>query len=163
MTELINAVLEVPPWLPPEASWLVLVTLAILAIAAVVDAFTSKVPDNVLLVGFAVLIVGFGIHAGWPLSSTRLSFAIGTAIAFYSMNQIWFKYFHKDAFGMGDAKWSALAIMMFGPIPTVVAWVVGSWLGLMWMAGARTFGKKMAQVHFAPFLFIGLLAGLYFT
>ena len=77
---------------------------------------------------------------------------------------------------MGDAKWTALAIAAFGFKPALWAWVVGAWLGLSWLALQAVFSllrrlfDPSAQVrdfyerlHFAPFLFIGLLAGLYWN
>jgi hypothetical protein len=66
-----------------------------------------------------------------------------------------------DAFGMGDAKWTVLAVSCFGIVAGFLAWALGAWLALGWMGLMRLMKRPIARVYFAPFLFIGLCAGIY--
>ncbi|MDD3288764.1 MAG: hypothetical protein PHX43_07175 [Alphaproteobacteria bacterium] len=158
--------------MPAGAFWLSLFVLVILAITAIIDAFTAKVPDNFILFGFAVVIVTQGVCVDWPFAANRLAMGIATAVGLYGLNQLWYKFFHYDGFGMGDAKWTALAVSTFHFVPVAIAWILGAWLGILWLGllyllySVRNVLRikklrKPTHVHFAPFLLIGLIIGLY--
>jgi prepilin signal peptidase PulO-like enzyme (type II secretory pathway) len=108
------------------------------------------------------------------LAAEHLLTGLGAAIVLWGANQLYYMAVKRDAFGMGDAKWTALAVAAFGFKPALWAWVIGAWLGLGWMAVKKihSFARKLVAaqaseensgdyIHFAPFLFVGLLAGLY--
>ncbi|NTU76384.1 MAG: hypothetical protein HGA90_00965 [Alphaproteobacteria bacterium] len=154
--------------LPPSLDWLPLVMLLTLAGTALYDAFTGRVPDAPLFLGLLVTTAAIGLAADWPLAAERLTLGLGVAIGLWAVNQLYRFFFQRDALGMGDAKWSLLAVTVFGLLPVVYAWVVGAWLALIWLGGAKLARRLRQQdaqdgsyVHFAPFLFLGLLAGLY--
>lgn len=161
--------------LPPEVSWLSFFILFLLGASALFDARTGRVPDTVTLFGFLVTVGGYGFFADWTLAAQRLAAGFGVIILLYALNRGYARCLNQDAFGMGDAKWSGLAFANFGLLPVVSAWVVGAWLGILWMtalwiyrrfrpasaSSARATTGAFERVHFAPFLFFGLLAGLY--
>lgn len=64
---------------------------------------------------------------------------------------------NRDCLGMGDAKWSAAAILAFGWPPVLAAWFSGSALAVAWMLACRMAGRPADKVFFGPFLFIGLV------
>ncbi len=94
-------------------------------------------------------------------------------------NPIYYYAFKRDAYGMGDVKWTLLAIATFSINPRLSHGAGGVWLGLLWLGrqswcvgrGGCMRGipekanlsviRPRDHVHFAPFLFAGLLAGLY--
>lgn len=147
--------------------WFGAIALLLLGAAAVVDAFTSRVPDFLILPGYLLLLIGFGELVDWPFAAERLAYGFAAALVLVAINQFWYGLFKNDALGMGDAKWSALAVTAFSFKPVVIAWIVGAWLGVLWLFGAWVVSrvrnsKTPVRVHFAPFLFIGLLIGLVF-
>lgn len=161
--------------LPPEAWWLPLIVLLVLGATASVDAFKGRVPDPPVFLGLFFAVATLGFYGNWPLAAERLATGLGAALALYVVNQLYYNWRQHDAIGMGYAKWTALAIAAFGILPAVYAWVIGACLGLAWLITARSLGfirrlltkspdrREIDRVHFAPFLFAGLLAGLYWN
>src|SRR6185312_381625 len=90
-----------------------------------------------------------------------LIIAFLSGITLYFINEIWFRAAKADALGMGDAKWTVLAVACFGGPPAVAAWIVGAWLGIGWLGLAKLAHHPIKRVHFTPFLFIGLVIGIY--
>lgn len=168
-----------PTSLPPEAWWVALPVLLILGAAALMDAMSGKVPDHYTLTGILLLTAMHGIYTGWDAASLQFALALGIIMLLWLINQGLVKIWKRDAFGMGDAKWSALAALAFGWEAVVIAWVIGSWLALLWMMIRRIKVSPVATgsisksapamagvvsgnyVHFAPFLLLGLLGGLF--
>lgn len=136
--------------------------MALLALAAIWDAKTGLVPDVILAPACVLSLIGL-ILRGDPVAAAE---AVGWSVLALGIvwitNEIWFRLFHRDALGMGDAKWTAVAVLAAGPFPAAVAWMLGSWLALFWIGGAWVLRRRLAVVHFAPFLLIGLFVGIVF-
>lgn len=151
----------------PQLELLPHIILVLLGLAALIDAFTGRVPHFLIVIGMGVVIFFAAVHTGWPLTGLRLLVA---AIAFTLLvyaNRTYMNLCHREAFGMGDAKWTAVAAATFGLTPVFWAWVLGAWFGLLWLGLRFILGlvwpgaKSSGYVHFAPFLMIGLLIKLY--
>ena len=152
--------------LPQAAWWLALFIMLILGLTAAIDAATARVPDPLLLIGVAATLVTDGLYGDWPFAGQQLALGLLVCLVGFGVNEIWYRFYNHDAIGMGDVKWSALATMNFGLPPVMFAWVIGAWLGCLWLGGLwlwRKIRKQTAptRLHFAPFLFFGLIAGLY--
>ena len=143
-----------------ELPWAALGVLLILLATAAWDGWTGIVPDSALAIGGAGAIAFLfwkipTSQAVWPMI-----FAAGTIAILWFINEAWYRAFGRDAIGMGDVKWTALAVLAFGIAPAIWAWLAGSWFAVAWIGGARLCGFKLEKVYFAPFLFIGLMIGL---
>ena len=149
------------PGIPVEGGWLAPLVLALLCVAAAVDARTGRVPDLLVFFGLFFTIASEGFLVDWPFAGVHLLLALVGGLFLTSINEVWYHFRKIDAFGMGDAKWTVLAVSCFGPVPGFLAWALGAWLGLAWMGALRLAKRPIAHVHFAPFLFIGLCAGIY--
>jgi prepilin signal peptidase PulO-like enzyme (type II secretory pathway) len=149
--------------LPQEAWLLPALILLVLGVTAVVDAFTGKIADLAIVGGLLVVVAVFGFNGHWQTAAQHLGYGLGAAMVVWLVNQIYFNLTHRDAIGMGDAKWTALAAAALGLKPVLIAWVVGAWLGIIFLGLARLFRARLYQLHFAPFLFVGLLGGLYWV
>lgn len=160
------------PDLPQHAWWLPLIILIILGATAIVDAYKAQVPDIPLFVGVLIVFAAFGLFRNWTSAAEHLGYGFLAALALWGGNELFYRWQGKEAIGMGDAKWTALAVATFGFKPAIIAWIVGAWLGIFWLAVAWILSftlrllliesnLKIKQIHFAPFLFAGLLAGLY--
>ena len=149
------------PDMPPEL-WLVpTIVLGILGLTAIIDAFTKIVPDVLIFAGLVVITGLLGFFASWDIAAQHLQVAIAAAVAIWGVNELWYRCLHHDALGMGDAKWTLLAVTCFGIIPALFAWGGGAIIAVIFMGGMRLFRRPIKRVTFAPFLFIGLCAGLY--
>lgn len=144
-----------------EAQWLPYLVLFILGATAAIDSFTSKVPDPLIFLGLLIAVGTQGLFVSWPFAAKNLAYALAAGIAVWAINQIWYRLFKRDAIGMGDAKWTMLAITCFKWLPVLFAWGAGACLAIVWMGGAWFCKKRLKHVYFAPFLFIGLLVGIY--
>ncbi len=151
------------PLMPPEAWWVGLLVLLVLGAAAIVDLFKGIVPDVLIFIGMVGLIAAQGMYVEWPFAAHQLAWGMLAAAIIWSINEGWYRLFKHDALGLGDAKWSMLAVSCFGGLPVVYAWGVGAVLGSVWMIVLKIVRKPSAHVHFAPFLFIGLMFGLWLT
>ena len=133
----------------------------ILGRAAWVDARTGRVPDRLMLLGGVLALLALGLAAqAMPEGLRQFAFTVSTALllggAIWALNEIWFRLKGHDALGMGDAKWSMVAALLFGPVPVLWGWWVAALLGLGFLAVARLRGRRVARLHFAPFLFAAL-------
>ena len=155
--------------LPKEAWPLPLVVLLILGGCAAFDARTGRLPDAPLFFGMLLTVGVYGFFTDWPRAAHHLTLGLVALFALWGLNHLYYLATKRDSFGMGDAKWTMLLVTAFGPLPAVYAWVVGAWAGLLWMALRwpifRFILRRPAPiaVHFGPFLFAGLLAGLWWT
>lgn len=147
----------------PYAPWLTGCVLLILLGTAAWDARTGIVPNIPLLVGAIAITLGWLLQEGWEKAAMQAGMGIGAWAVIWLVNEGWYKFFKKDALGMGDAKWTALAIIAFGPLPAVFAWLAGSWVSIAWILLCYCVGKRIRKVYFAPFLFCGLMIGLAVT
>lgn len=147
--------------LPPEAWWVPALVLFILAAAAAVDAIRATIPDPLIFLGLVAITGLQGLYVSWPFAAQHLQLALIAGIGLWAINQLWYLTFKRDALGMGDAKWTMLAVACFGFMPVVFAWGFGACLAVLWMGFMRISGYRITRVYFAPFLFIGLLAGIY--
>jgi prepilin signal peptidase PulO-like enzyme (type II secretory pathway) len=146
---------------PAELWWLAPVTLIILGAAAAIDAFKGRVPDPLIFFGLLIATAARGFIIDWPIAARHLMIGFAAGFFLYGINLIWYRFKKHDAIGMGDAKWTMLAVACFGIAPSAIGWVLGAWLALLWMGALKLMRKSIARVHFAPFLFAGLLAGIY--
>lgn len=149
------------PGMPSEVWWLAGLVLLILGLAAMVDAFTATVPDGLVLLGLLAVTLVQGVYVSWPYASHHLVIAIACAMALWGLNHLWYLIFRHDGFGMGDAKWTMLAVACFGFQPALWAWGVGACLAIVWLSLAWIVRHPINRVYFAPFLFIGLIAALW--
>ena len=140
----------------PGGVWAALLVWAVLVGTAYVDARRGRVPDVPLLGG--ALGVGVALLFMQPplflLERALLALTVGAAI--WAGNELWYRWRGQDAVGMGDAKWSMLAVLAFGLAPVLWGWVVGAWLALGWMLALRLGRREIRRVFFAPFLCVGL-------
>jgi prepilin signal peptidase PulO-like enzyme (type II secretory pathway) len=158
---MLDLLAQTMPGMPVEIWWLAPAVLVLLGVAAGIDAFTARVPDPVIFLGLFVTTAAQGFATDWPIAARHLTIGFGAGFSIYALNQLWYRLKKSDALGMGDAKWTMLAVTCFGIAPAAIAWGLGAWLALSWMGLRRLAKKPMARVHFAPFLFAGLLAGIW--
>lgn len=144
----------------PFAPWLPAFVLAVLFGTAAWDARTGIIPNIPILVGTLAMTGGRFLANGWQDALYYLGLGVGACVIIYLINEGWYRLFKKDAIGMGDAKWTGLAIVAFGPIASIFAWFAGSWLSLLWIGGCYLFRVRIKKVYFGPFLFLGLIIGL---
>ncbi|MDX9690101.1 MAG: hypothetical protein RBT70_06505 [Alphaproteobacteria bacterium] len=152
---------------PPEIWFVPSLILAALILASLVDGVTGRVPDWLMGLAFFGGLLSFAYYAGWLIAGERLLYVIGAVFLLRMINLIYAKFFGQEAFGFGDAKWTGLAVLGFGLMPVFWAWIVGAWLGLIWLGVRKVVGTLtkdedgVVYVHFAPFLFLGLIAALF--
>jgi prepilin signal peptidase PulO-like enzyme (type II secretory pathway) len=153
-------------WLLPVAM------LFVLGLSSTWDACKGRVPDAFIFLGLLLTAAVQGLYTEWSTAAEHLALGLGVAFALWGLNQLYYTLMKTDAFGMGDAKWTALAVANFGLKPALFAWVIGAWLGLGWMGVkglsrrvrklyAEGNGETRTYIHFTPFLFVGLLVGIY--
>ncbi len=143
----------------PPALWMVTLTVwGILGIAALIDALKKIVPDPLILLGAVGVTAALGFAVSWEVAAQHLRLALASALIIWAINALWYARFKRDALGMGDAKWTLLAVLCFGPVRALVAWGGGAILAVFVMGVARLAGRRLSQVSFAPFLFVGLSA-----
>lgn len=153
---------------PPHGAWYYTgLLLSLLGLAALIDARRGRVPDSLVLPALAAAILLSAFYEGWLLAGVRMATAAAAFFVLKSLNGAYFMLTNRDAFGMGDAKWTAAAVAGFGLESAFWAWVFGAWLGLAWFALRFVIGflfprlAARGYVHFVPFLFIGLLLERY--
>jgi leader peptidase (prepilin peptidase)/N-methyltransferase len=172
-------------WTPPWLAWGVTAAFVAVCIAAsaidfqlklLPDALTLKVGPVVTFLG-AVAVVGIhGTHLfGWDhgpdlgrsMKPGMASLLVGLVGAATGGGIIWFiraagtLALKREAMGLGDVKFMAMAGLLLGPVPTLlalgVAMVGGSVLGLAIWAATRN-----REIPFGPFLALGALAVLFY-
>jgi prepilin signal peptidase PulO-like enzyme (type II secretory pathway) len=156
-----EVLIHAAPGMPPDFWWMTASVLGILALTATIDAFTETVPDGLIFLGLLAVTGTQGMAASWSVAALHLRQAIEAGLLIWVLNFLWYHKFHYDALGMGDAKWTMLAVACFGVMPVVIAWGLGAILAVIYIGGARLARYQVTQVTFAPFLFLGLAAGLY--
>ena len=159
---------SVPAWfsrtaegLAPDLWWVPALVLFILALAATIDAYTAIIPDPLIFAGLLAVVGMQGIGVSWPFAAAHLAYAFAAMLVIWGINELWYRFFHQDALGMGDGKWTMLAVACFGSAAGVIAWGVGACLAILWIGVFSLMGYRTTRVHFAPFLLVGLLAGFY--
>jgi prepilin signal peptidase PulO-like enzyme (type II secretory pathway) len=153
--------IHMAPGMPPSCWVITAFILGALALAALIDIFAEIVPDALIFLGLLTVIGTQGVFGAWDLAAYHMFQAVVAGMLIWSINAIWYRLFRHDALGMGDAKWTMLAVACFGVMPSVIAWGVGSVLAIVFIGVLRLSRRKAARVTFVPFLFIGLCAGLY--
>ena len=158
-----NTLIHAAPDMPPDFWWVTGFVIGILALTAVIDIFTAKVPDALIFIGLFTVSATLGMAASWDTAALHLRQAIEVGVVIWAINAAWRVKFKHDALGMGDAKWTMLAVACFGMMPAATAWGMGAILAVTYIGSARAFRNKVAHVTFAPFLFLGLVVGLYWV
>jgi len=158
-----TVLIHVAPGMPPDYWWVTGGVLAILALAATIDAFTEIVPEKLIFLGLLAVTGTQGLFASWGVAGLHLRQAVEAGLLIWGINFTWYCKFRHDALGMGDAKWTMLAVACFGVMPAVYAWGLGAILATLFISVAHFVRYKIAQVTFAPFLFVGLALGLYWV
>jgi prepilin signal peptidase PulO-like enzyme (type II secretory pathway) len=156
-----SVALAAMPDVPPTLWWLPLVVILVLGLSACVDAMTARIPDGLIFLGLLAVTALLGIYVDWPFAAAHLRIAIAAGVGLWFLNILWVKQFGHDAFGMGDAKWTMLAVDCFGIVPALCAWGIGACLGVVWMGLLNLSGRRIKHVYFGPFLFVGLMVGIY--
>lgn len=147
----------------PFGPWLPGFVLLILLGTAAWDARTGIVPNIPLVIGAVAILGGRLIENSVADAALYAALGFGAWGVIWLINEGWYKFFKKDAVGMGDAKWTALAVASFGGVPALFAWFAGAWVSIAWIGLCYAVGKRIKKVYFAPFLFCGLVIGLTVT
>ena len=153
--------IHVAPAMPPQCWPLTASVLLILAVAAVIDACMGIVPDILVFLGMFIVIAVEAFFGAWNNAAYHLGAAIVFALLIWVVNHIWYLITHRDALGMGDAKWTMVAVMCFGVVASVCAWGMWAILAVLFMGAMRLTKTRIELVTFAPFLFIGLCESLH--
>ena len=161
LTELQRFFVLSMPDMPPDSWWVAAVVLLVLGIAAAIDLVKGIIPDPLIFFGMVGLVAAEGMYVTWPFAAHQMTFGLVFAAVIWGINEAWYRYFKHDALGLGDAKWSLLAVTCFGVVPVLCAWGLGAILGTVWMGILKLIRRPSAHVHFAPFLFIGLIVSLW--
>ena len=149
------------PGMPPAYMWVTALVLFLLALTATIDAFTSIVPDVFIFIGLVGVVATQGLVSSWEIALWNLGNALVFGAAIWAINFAWYRKFGYDALGMGDAKWSMLAVACFGNEPVLFSWGAGAVFATAFIGAARLFRYQVTKVTFAPFLLMGLGLGLY--
>lgn len=149
--------------MPPEAWWVAVIALLVLGASAGVDLVKGIVPDPMIFFGMIGIVAAKGIYVNWPFSAHQMTWGLIAAAIIWGVNELWFRIFKHDALGLGDAKWSMLAVTCFGPFAVLFAWGIGALLGSFWIGVQKLARRPKVYVHFAPFLFVGLIGGIWFV
>jgi prepilin signal peptidase PulO-like enzyme (type II secretory pathway) len=159
--KILTADFPAPIWYVPSC------VLFLLAIASFVDARTGRVPDSVIGIGLLGALASLAWYADWFVAGERFLYVAASILVLRLANAAYHKMFQHDAFGFGDAKWTGLAVAGFSYEPVIGAWIIGAWCAIIWL-GVRWLWRRVSDnyyghsyVHFAPFLFIGLVATLF--
>ncbi|MDD3370639.1 MAG: prepilin peptidase [Alphaproteobacteria bacterium] len=147
--------------MPPDLWGLSAAVLGLLCVAAWVDAVKKIVPDPLIFLGLFSVAAVQGIFISWDAAALHLRHAVYAGVFIWSVNAAWFRVFRHDALGMGDAKWTMLAVSVFGIESAVVAWGISSVLATIFLGLFRLFNHRISVVAFSPFLFVGLCVALY--
>lgn len=135
-----------------------LILAALLIAASVIDMRTMRIPDALNL---ALIVTG--LAATWLLEKPMAPALIGVALgygALFLINQLYRAARGRDGLGMGDAKLLAGAGAWLGwtGLPFVV--LIGSALGLCFVAARRIAGRTLKPgdaLTFGPFLCAAVL------
>ncbi|MCL2469422.1 MAG: A24 family peptidase [Alphaproteobacteria bacterium] len=150
----------------PSNFWFIpALVLLILGGTALVDARTGRVPDLPLFTGTVVALACFAWEEGMKAMGIRFVIIVLTIFVLWFVNYLYFRATKRDGLGFGDAKWSGLAVAAFSVTTVIWTWVIAALSGLLWLAvlkRKRGIPFKQRAIHFAPFLFFGLLAVLAF-
>ena len=159
---------SLPPVFSAETPYYARVlVLAVLGWTAWVDAWTGRVARPWIWAGGVLAVFASQQWEGWYIAGVRLTVALAVYVFLRLINEGYYRIFKRDPYGYGDMRWSALAAYAFGVAPVLWAWAIGAWLGLLFMGGAWIFAfvfgrpRPEGYIHFAPFLFLGLLGALY--
>ena len=155
------ALVYAAPDMPPEYWWMVACIFFILAATAAVDAFTGIVPEALIFLGLLAITAVQGTVVSWDVAAHHLRMAVASGLFIWGVNFAWYKKFDQDAIGMGDAKWTMLAVACFGLDSALIAWGVGSVLATIFLGLFRLYKHRISRVTFSPFLFIGLSVALF--
>lgn len=143
--------------LPQEAPLLAgLAVMLALFYTAAIDAKTGLVPPVPLALA-GLLMMAVLISTNSERALTAPLYALGFYMAIFLVNELHYQLTERDALGLGDAHWSLVAVLAFGPMAVLMAWGLGAWLAILWLAGRRLAGKAAGQVYFVPFLFVALM------
>ncbi|MGB9154249.1 MAG: hypothetical protein WCD70_14310 [Alphaproteobacteria bacterium] len=156
-----DGLINIAPGMPPNCWGITACILIILMTAALVDIFTGLVPDILIVIGLLTVTGAQGAFASWDIAAHHLAQAIAAGALIWVVNYIWYRLFKRDALGMGDAKWTMLAVDCFGVLPALFAWGLGAILAVAFIATMHLARRKIARVTFVPFLFVGLCFGLH--
>ncbi len=132
--------------------------VVLLGLVTAIDLRTLRIPDPLN----AVLVIT-GLGATWALGGSLLAALIGVCVgyaAIFIINEAFRRVRGRDGVGLGDAKLLAGAGAWLGwtGLPFVV--LIGSAMGLAFVAAARIAGRKIDAQHalpFGPFLCAGIL------
>jgi hypothetical protein len=144
----------------PYAPWAPAAVYFILLGVAAWDARTGIIPNIPLALGAVIITCARFMAEGWKPALIYALQGLAACVIVWAANEIWYRLFKKDAIGMGDAKWTAVAIMAFGVVPVLFAWFAGAWVALAWIGVSWAVGQRIRKVYYAPFLFCGLTLGI---
>jgi prepilin signal peptidase PulO-like enzyme (type II secretory pathway) len=151
------------PGMPLDMWWVTALVLAILVLAATIDAFTSIIPEALVFAGLIAVTATQGMGASWQIAAHHLRQAVVAGLLIWAVNAAWYMVYRRDALGMGDAKWTMLAVACFGVMPALYAWGLGAIFACVFIGAARLAHHRVTQVTFGPFLLVGLCMGLWWV
>jgi len=152
---------QMAPGMPPHTWWVTASVALILALAATIDAFTEEIPQVMIFLGLFAITTVQGMAVSWTIAAQRLGGAVASGLLIWAINFAWFRKYRYDALGMGDAKWTMLAVACFGIDLGIYAWGLGSVLATFYIGLFRLFKYRVTKVTFSPFLFVALSVALY--
>ena len=148
------------PVLPAQLWWLSGLCLLVLLALAIIDARSHRVPDAIVLAGLAGVRSVLAIFGSIPFAAAHLFKAVVAAFVIFAVNQLWFTVFKHDALGMGDAKWTGLAVSVFGFLPLIYAWGIGAVTASLSIGLHSIMRRPIRRLAFVPYLFIGLVGAI---
>ena len=118
---------------------------------ALIDCSTMRLPDKLTfpLLGIGLLFSG--------LKGSQVLFDNGVAALLIGGLFALVAYFYPSGIGMGDAKYVTALTLFLGPLPTIVALVIGTFSALIVYGGFIVLKRITVtqQIPYGPFLTIG--------
>lgn len=142
------------PWATHAAS---AVLAGLLLLVAAIDLKTHRIPNWLNLI---IALAGFA--ATYLLGRDLIASLIGAAAGYlvlFALSEFYFRARGRDGIGLGDAKLLGAAGAWLGWMGLPFVLLLGSALGIAWVAVQRIRGRVMAPTHalaFGPFLCVGV-------
>lgn len=131
--------------------------IALLAIAAVIDARTQRIPDPL---NAAIALLGAAFV--WATGQDALQAALGAAFGFgaiWGVNALYLRLRGRDGIGMGDAKLMGAGGLWIGLLGAPFAMILGTCAALAGVALMRLRGRAITgtdRLAFGPYLAFGV-------
>ncbi|MGE0597332.1 MAG: A24 family peptidase [Hyphomonadaceae bacterium] len=135
------------------------VLAALLIAVSVIDLRTQRIP-NWLNAVLAACGLGANFVLGRDLPAALIGMFAGFVLI-WLLAELYFRLRGRDGLGRGDAKFMGAAGAWIGWMGLPFVLLLGSALGIVFVAGLRIAGRPVTRTHmfaFGPFLALGLFA-----